>query len=135
MLECNNVVACLLGQMLGAVVDSWDKPYFLSLGTISFFVAMLFQRWRWVALLGLAIAILPLAILFVALTVEEAASIQLTGRVIPTVLGGIMICSLGWLIGRTITRYLCSHSNLCPHSKRANVADQRKAPPVAQRGP
>ena len=106
--ECENVLACLLGEVLGAVVDSWSKPYFSSFGVIAFFVAMLLQRWRSIACLGLATALLPLAILFAALTAEEAASIQLTGRVIPTVVGGVMICSAGWLIGRMLTRYLSS---------------------------
>jgi hypothetical protein len=76
---CKNAFACFLGELLGAMVDSWTRPYFMLLGILAFLLAMLIGRWRSAALLGLAVAIFPLSILFVALTPREAVSVQLTG--------------------------------------------------------
>jgi predicted MFS family arabinose efflux permease len=105
---CKNAFACFLGELLGAMVDSWTRPYFILLAVLAFLLAMLIGRWRSAALLGLAVAIFTLSILFVALSPREAVSVQLTGRVVPTLLGGLAICSAGWLAGRIFVRFLLS---------------------------
>jgi len=71
---------------------------------MSFLASMLLRRWRWVFLTGLGAGILPLVLLFAMLTEGEEASILLIGRVLPTLLGGVIICSIGWLFGRLLVR-------------------------------
>ena len=97
-------LSCMLGALLGAIVDSWTRPYFIAFAVITLFAAMFLTRWRSAALLGLVLAVVPLVILFIVLSPGEAASIQLAGRVVPTVLGGAFIASLGWMLGRLFVR-------------------------------
>ena len=96
--------SCLLGQLLGAIVRSWSHPCFMTIATIGFLASMLLRRWRWVFLTGVGAGILPLVLLFAMLTDSEEASILLTGRVLPTLLGGVIVCSIGWLFGRLLLR-------------------------------
>ena len=76
----------------------------MAVATIGFLASMLLRRWRWVFLTGLGAGILPLVLLFAMLTEGEEASILLIGRVLPTLLGGVIICSIGWLFGRLLVR-------------------------------
>jgi hypothetical protein len=101
--DCGEL-ACVLGAFLGAVAYCWTQAFFLPLGVVVFLCAMLLIRWWSAALIGAGAAIASIAIFFVALTVREAASIQLTGRAIPTVVGGVLIASLGWALGRLLIR-------------------------------
>jgi hypothetical protein len=93
-----------LAPSWGAVAYSWTQAFFLPLGVVVFLCAMLLIRWRSAALLGAGAAIASLAIFFAVLTAREAASIQLTGRAIPTAVGGVLIASLGWALGRLLIR-------------------------------
>lgn len=76
----------------------------MAVAIIGFLASMLLRRWRWVFLTGLGAGILPLVLLFAMLTEGEEASILLIGRVLPTLLGGVIICSIGWLFGRLLVR-------------------------------
>jgi hypothetical protein len=76
----------------------------MAIATIGFFASMLLRRWRWAFLTGVGAGILPLVLLFGMLTEAEEASILLTGRVLPTLLGGVIVCSIGWLFGRLLLR-------------------------------
>ena len=76
----------------------------MAVATIGFLASMLLRRWRWVFLTGLGAGFLPLVLLFAMLTEGEEASILLIGRVLPTLLGGVIICSIGWLFGRLLVR-------------------------------
>jgi hypothetical protein len=103
--DCQNHFACLLGQTLGAITYSWSHPYFLAFAFILLFGSMLLGRWQWALLLGIGVSFVALAVLFIVLTKSEEASIHLIGRVIPTVLGGVLIASAGWSSGRLLVRH------------------------------
>ena len=97
--------------MLGMMVDAWGEPHFLGLALVAFFLAMPVLRWRVAATIGASIGLLALLIFHVTLSAAEQAAMHFSGRILPVLVGGILISSVAWCLGRLIARLL-RHSSL-----------------------